>query len=98
MKTYNELTPSQQHKAIAHFENELLQNIIEGGVRFNDELNQDDLQKRIDKAIAKAEAMKTPWFSGEYIMDTCRENIESIAQCTAEDAIYLEAGEYSLAI
>jgi len=64
------------------------------GVRFNDALNHDDLQARIDAAGEKANAMQTPWFWGEYIMDTCREDLEGMARCTAEDALYSAPPEH----
>lgn len=90
MKTYEQLTPEQQAKARSQHVNHLLEAIIEGGLRFNDELNQDDLQARIDAAWAAAEKMQTPWFVSEYIMDTCRVEIEGMALCNAEDALYAE--------
>jgi hypothetical protein len=66
------------------------------GLRFNDALNGDDLQARIDKAIQTAEDNRTPWFAGECVLETCREEIEGMARCTAEDALYPEAGEYTI--
>ena len=90
MKTYEQLTPEQQAKALEREVNHLLEAIVEGAIRFNDELNQDDLQARIDAAWEAAEKMRTPWFVSEYIMDTCREEIEGMAQCSAEDALYAE--------
>ena len=92
MKTFTELNSKQQIKAIEKCVNELLRDIMEG-IRFNDAENSDDLQARIDKAGEKANAMQTPWFWSEYIMDTCREDIEGMARCTAEDALYSEPGE-----
>jgi len=93
MKTFSQLTKTQKNKAVEHYTNLLLKEIVEGTVRFNDKLNKDDLQARIDKAWKKAEAMQTPWFVGEYIMDTCRDDIESLAEANAEDALYPEENE-----
>ena len=93
MKKYTELTEKQQDAAKAKCLNNLLQNIIEGGIRFSDKLNDDDLQARIDKAGEKAEAMKTPWFVSEYIMDTCKEDLEGLALAEAEDSLYSEENE-----
>jgi hypothetical protein len=86
---FNKLTKEQQAKAINYHASELLKAILEG-LRFNDKLNNDKLQSRIDKAMAKAEAMRTPWFSHEYIMDDkyCKERIEGMALCDAEDCDY----------
>ena len=52
-----------------------------------------DLQTRIDEASREADAMSTPWFTGEYIMDTCKDEIAAMATCDAEDALYPDPGE-----
>ena len=93
MRTYSELTPDDQAEARHVALVELLEGIIEGGVRFNDEDNGDDLQARIDAACARADEMQTPWFSHEYILDTCRAELEGMAACDAEDALYPESNE-----
>lgn len=93
MKTYQDLNPEEQAKAREKALVELLKAILAGEIRFNDKLNHDDLQKRIDEAFDKAEAKQTPWFSHEYIMDTCREELEGMAAADAEDALYPESGE-----
>lgn len=90
MKRYTDLTPEQQHKAVEKAASEVLTLIVEGAVRFADELNHDDLQARIDAAIEKADEMQTPWFAHEYVMDTCRDDILSMARADAEDAWYPE--------
>jgi hypothetical protein len=95
MKTFNELNKTQQTKAIQLAVNSLLEGIIEGALRFNDELNQNNLQARIDKALAKAERLQTPWFASEILMEdkTVKQAIEGMAQCDAEDALYSEPSE-----
>lgn len=90
MKTFEQLDSTQQEKAIQKCTVRLLEAILEGGIRFNDQLNQDDLQARIDRAMAQAEKMKTPWFASEYVMETCKDEIEGMARCDAEDALYSE--------
>ncbi len=90
MKTYEQLTDIQKQSAVNYYLGFLLERIIGGSVRFNDKLNEDDLQARIDKAREKAEGMRTPWFAHEYILDTCREDLASMAQCEAEDSLYSE--------
>ena len=93
MKTYSQLTAVEQAKARAECLNQLLRAVTEGQLRFSDEKNHDDLQARIDAAQEKAEKMQTPWFAHEYIMDTCREDLEDLegmAMCDAEDALYSE--------
>ena len=94
MKTFQHLTDKQQEGARNHELTELLRATIEGGIRFDDRKNGDNLQARIDKAVAQAEAMRTPWFAHEYILDTCREDLEGIAVVQAQDALYREPDEY----
>jgi hypothetical protein len=93
MKSYDALTETQKERAVALALENLLASIYEGVVRFNDELNKNDLQARIDAAIAKSDEMQTPWFAGEYIIDTCGEEIMAMTQCDAEDSYYAEPGE-----
>ncbi len=85
---FEDLTKPLQKSALAYFATDLLKDILEHGVRFNDDLNSNDLQARIDEAIDKADKMRTPWFAHEYIMETCKDDINGMAQCTAEDAQY----------
>jgi hypothetical protein len=92
-KTYSELTPSEREKAREKSLEDLLCAICEGALRFNDKMNGDGLQARIDAAFAKAEKMQTPWFAHEYVLDTCRDDLERMAICDAEDALYALPGE-----
>ena len=89
MKRYNELTPEQQEAEVEHEVKSLLESLCEG-LRFDDKKNGDDFQQRVDKAIEKAEEMRTPWFAHEYIMDDpyCKETITLMAKSSAEDAMY----------
>lgn len=98
MKTYSQLTDAEKATALERATCDLLEAIVSGSVRFNDSLNGDDLQKRIDDACAKAEAMQTPWFAHEYVMDTCADDIRGMATCDAEDAHYPEPGERAIYI
>ena len=92
MKTFSQLTKEQQNKAVERQTNLILEDIVDG-FRFNDKASGNDLQKRIDAAFAKAEKMRTPWFSHEYVMDTCREEVESFGRASAENALYAEPEE-----
>ena len=93
MKKYNELTEYEKKAALDKILSDDLELILSGVIRFDDGLNDDGLQRRIDAAIAEAERMKTPWFASEYILDACREELEKIAICVAEDALYPEPYE-----
>ena len=92
MRRYNELSEEEQAKAIEVCTNELLE-VILGGGRFVDEQNGDDLQQRVDKAIAQADKMQTPWFAGEYIMESCGSEIRSMASTSVEDAFFPDYGD-----
>jgi hypothetical protein len=88
MRTYDELTEAEKTKAAEKATDRLLGLIVEGAVRFNDELNGDGLQARIDAAMVEANDMQTPWFAGEYVMEAAGEEIKSMARMDAEDALY----------
>jgi hypothetical protein len=90
MKTYEELTPDDQKKVYERAFNALLTSICNGEIRFNDTLNQDDMQARIDRAFAKAEEMQTPWFAHEYMLkdEVLKDFMEGMARVDAEDGYY----------
>lgn len=88
MRTFEQLTKAEQEWAKEQALIDLLRAILERGLRFNDELNEDDLQARIDAAGEEAERMQTPWFAGECIMEAAGDDLRSMAQCDAEDAQY----------
>ena len=69
MKRFEELTQEQKDEAVETFTGELLEAIVGGLIRFDDEKNGDTFQAAIDLATAKASEMQTPWFAGEYVMD-----------------------------
>jgi hypothetical protein len=94
MKTFKQLTDTEQVEAVSRCLDDVLKLVTEGDLRFNDSMNHDDLQKRIDAAQEKAEQMRTPWFAHEYIMDTCREDLTAMAQGRAEDALYSSPDEF----
>lgn len=91
MRAYTELTTEEQGQAVEYHLRGLLQAILEGGIRFNNKLNEDDLQERIDRAMQEAEDMQTPWFAGEYIMEAAGDDLRIMAQCDAEDTQYADA-------
>lgn len=93
IRTYDQLDEHQQENARASALESLLGAILEGGLRFDDELNHDDLQARIDAACQKANDMQTPWFSPSYIMDVAGDEITGMAECDAQDALYCTSPE-----
>ena len=92
-KKFDDLTPEQQKEAVDNELNDLLKEITSGAIRFNDEMNGDDLQARIDKAGEDANKQQVTWFWHEFIMETCREDLESIARGTAQTGVFAEDGE-----
>ena len=93
MRGYKDLTPDERKQAEENAATTLLRGILEGGIRFNDERNRDNLQARIDGAMEEAERMRTPWFAHEYIMERAGDEIRGMAQCDAEDALYPDENE-----
>ena len=93
MKNFNQLSKQEREQAQAIALNRLIEHILDGAIRFNDKVNKDNLQANIDAACEKADKMKTPWFTNEYILDTCRADLESMAKCDAENALYPSASE-----
>ena len=96
METFDQLTDAEKQAAVDVCTNRLLEQVVSGAIRFNDELNHDDLQARIDAALAKADTMQTPWFAGEYIMERAGDDLRELAECDAESALYAEPDEYVL--
>ena len=69
MKKFEELTQEQKDEALETSTGRLLEAIVSGHIRFDDEKNGDEFQAAIDLARAEASKMQTPWFAGEYVMD-----------------------------
>ena len=94
MRTYTQLSHNERARAQAAALTILLGAVLEGVVRFNDELNSNHLQARIDGACVEADEMRTPWFAGEYVMDAAGDELKGMALCDARDALYPEPGEH----
>lgn len=95
MRRYQNLNTEEQTQAVNKALESLLKAIVEGALRFNGKANKDDLQKRIDKALAEADRLQTPWFAAEIILEdgTVKEKLMSIAQADAESAYYPDKAE-----
>ena len=61
--SYDELSPMAQSTAA----NEHINSMLEDDISF--------LSPAAQKAVEKAEAMRTPWFAGEYIWEVCKHEI-----------------------
>ena len=93
MRKFTDLTNTEKRTAFNKALNEELQCACECP-----ELYTEELQEKIEKAWKQAEAMRTPWFFHEYIMDTCRQELKAIALFNAKNALYPEPGEYVIHI
>ncbi len=96
MRKFDELTTEDRRKAIEGRLENLCGRLAEGAIRFNDELNGDDLQARIDAQLAKAEALQTPWFAAAMIREELEDDLIGMARIEAEEAIYLDKGELAI--
>ena len=94
MKTFEQLSDEEKTKAKGLCLKNLLKEICEGSITFSNL----ELRKKLKTAFDRAEQMRTPWFTHEYVMDTCKTELESIAQQEAEVALYRSPGELVLTL
>ena len=96
MKVFDDLTGNEKDAAAARELVALVEQVVGGEIRFNDEANNDDLQARIDAALDGAEKMQVPWFAHEFVLEDSfvQEALEGMASAQAQDAIYSEPHEY----
>lgn len=89
---YEDLSEEEKGKALTKCLNELVRLIVEGGIRFDDEKNDEPIQKHIDDAFAKAEGLQTPWFAGEIMLEDkwLYEKLKAFALADAQEAVYPE--------
>lgn len=93
MRVWNDLNEDEQTRAVNKALDNLLNDVVEGAIRFNDKLNQDTLQASIDTAIEAANGNQTPWFAGEYVYEAVGDELRGMAQCDAVDALYPSPSE-----
>src|SRR3989338_7804455 len=95
MRRFDDLTEKEQAASEQAAQASILEDIVSGFMRFNDEANGDDIQARIDAAVVEMERMQTPWFLAERLMedDQVRALVEGIARALVEDTYFLEPGE-----
>jgi len=83
-KTFEELSPEHQKQAIEYEVEYVLTGLVEGF----EERGDDNFWERIEEAENEMERLKTPWFLGGRIMETCADDIASWARDDAESAVY----------
>ena len=82
MKTFDQLTPEQQGKAVDGFVNEIIEIMVDVRDAFP------DCEAKVKAALEKAERMQTPWFAGRYVYDACADRIKEEAFANAKEALY----------
>lgn len=98
MKTWKQLTKQQQETAVKIQSDSMVRGLAEGVLRFR----MPQANRAIQKAVNKAEAMHTPWFTSEYIWEevyhpqtgkTLESLILQIAQEELQGYLFPEPGE-----
>ena len=84
-REYNDLSDSEKESAVNHFLTEALTIAYEwpGYYQYDQ-----DLYKKLLKAGKKADNNATPWFTGEFIMEECGDELHILALNEAQDALY----------
>ena len=77
---FEELTEEAKDKAISDHIEFLIETLLEGEASDN-----------FKKACKKAEEMRTPWFTGSYVYDYCKEEI--IEEIKINDYDFTEEGK-----
>ncbi len=95
MKTYLKLSKKEKDLAQEAALLKLLNGIVEGCISFE---HNKPLHKKVLAAHSEAQRMQTPWFTGEYLMDTCATELRRIALIDAKRAYYREPGDLVLAL
>lgn len=86
MKRFADLTTVEQHRALHLSIEQILEKITVGVIKFGE----DDLQRKVDQAIAKAEENRTPWFAPLMVYEAAPLEIDALALADVEDAFYPE--------
>jgi len=86
MRTYQELSEQEQARAREVALGLLVEAFARGTV----------LESKVAAGIAEAERLQTPWFAAEYVLERCREELEGMSLCDAEDALYPGPDEHTI--
>lgn len=87
-REYSDLYALEQEAAVNHFMQEALQFACEMPEWYRLEHHDNDLYNKILKAHKKADKNQTPWFLGEFVMESCGDKLRAIALTNAESALY----------
>lgn len=98
MRTWNQLNSDEQQRAVNKALRTLITDITRGVIRFNDQLNNDNLQSKIDIAIKNATDNQTPWFAEEFVYEAVGDELKPIANCNAEYSFYPSPNEQIIRI
>ena len=84
-REYNDLSDSEKESAVSHFLLQVLSMACEypSLYQYNEKLH-----KKILKAHKKADKNQTPWFTHEFIMEDCGDELREIALDEAQDSLY----------
>lgn len=93
MKTWTQLSNTQQQLAVDSRLNWLLEKICSGELKFNDE----DMQSEVERAAQDADSMRTPWFMASYVMDRLGDRLRVMATSECEQILYAESHEVVMA-
>jgi hypothetical protein len=88
LKKFCELTPHQRERAVEEALRRILLAVTDGGLRFNDLANANDLQARIDAARVRSEQHEQDFTTA--VLLTCSGELGALARMSARDAIYTE--------
>lgn len=93
MRTFNQLSLTEQDKAVQVCLSDLIESIVQGIVYFGD--SDEVLQANINLIIETCNRDQCPWFIPEMLRmcPVVNDALTGIARCDAEDALYPDAGE-----
>ena len=93
MRTYQELSEQEQARAREVALGLLVEAVASGAITF---ARGTVLESKVAAGIAEAERLQTPWFAAEYVLERCREELEGMSLCDAEDALYPGPDEHTI--
>lgn len=85
---FSELSPKKQDEILNNEISSLIDNIIEKGKK----VLPNNLEKNFERAFAKCERAKTPWFFGSILMEdsAIESHVKDCAQENVENCLYID--------